>query len=319
MTEKEKSIKRVESERLIRCYTLVDCLDFLNIYCEYLCCVVQYDTIKGEKYICLHEANLVNQMIFSKTLSLKKFLEGIYYTSKVGIQFKGLIDPTVIAILVRNIFETVFMFNLVYIQPKSEEERLILYNLWVYSGLSYRQMFDKHATKEEYKVKMKKEKEHMQNIKEEIERTFFYNSLSEKDKKFIQEQLLKRKEYKIAFYNGKIKKLTWRDVCLNAGLKPDLFEDTYNFFSLYAHPSNVSVFQFQDLFKNLTFLELTMHILLNAFHFLSVFVADYIKLFADRIQVFESLPVEWQIAIDFKNRLARSDEFSINNCWDKLK
>jgi hypothetical protein len=309
MTEEEKNIKRIECKRLMDCKTLEDCRDFLGIYCEYFCCVTRYETTIGEKEISRHEAKLVNQMIFTKALTLKKMLEGINFQSKTGIVLNSIIDPTIVAMLIRNLYETVFMFNHIYVQPKTDSERLISYKLWVYSGLSYRQRFEKYAITEDAQIKCKEEKKEMDSLQKEIQD---YYKLPENDKTIFK---ILRKDCKIKFDNGRINSLSWKTIAINAGLRDDFFDEIYNYLSLYAHPSNVSVFQFNDLFKSC---EMVVHNLKYAFMFLSVFIADYIKVFPDILKLFEALPIEWQIAINFKNTLAREEQMSINDSFNKL-
>ena len=98
-------------------------------------------------------------------------------------------------------------------------------------------------------------------------------------------------------------------------------DEVYAYFSLYAHPSNVSVFQFKDMFTRgeNQFLEITNHNLSHLFIFLSVFIAEYIKTFPNTLEIFNSLELKDQFIIDFKNFFLRGEEYSINDSWKELE
>jgi hypothetical protein len=51
----------------------------------------------------------------------------------------------------------------------------------------------------------------------------------------------------------------------------------------------------------------------------SIFIDDYIKLFPERIEDFEQLDLMEQIAVNLQNRMARGDNYSINNCLEILE
>lgn len=104
------------------------------------------------------------------------------------------------------------------------------------------------------------------------------------------------------------------------GIRAGLFDDIYTFFSLYTHPSNVAVFQFADMFKqgDEAFLKLTKFNLRDAFCFLSIFIADYLKLFPTVQQVFNSMNIRDQIVINFYNTFMRGRDYSINDSWQAI-
>lgn len=101
------------------------------------------------------------------------------------------------------------------------------------------------------------------------------------------------------------------------GIKDGLFENIYTYFSLYSHPSNVAVFQFDSMFKKgeEAFLDLTNFNLRTAFMMLSIFIADYISLFPTVIKTFDSFDIKDQIVINFHNTCARNQDYSINDSW----
>ena len=106
-------------------------------------------------------------------------------------------------------------------------------------------------------------------------------------------------------------------MCDVMGLNKDIFDNIYTYFSLYAHPSEVAVFQFESMFstENEEFIQLTLTNMKYCFSLMSVFVADYINMFPQVKDTFEKLDIYKQIAINAHNKMLRDDAYSINDAW----
>jgi hypothetical protein len=313
----EKEMLRAEYMRFIKLTTIEDCLDLFDIFLEHLWNVIQ---IHHDDKVCSYankDAKMLNQMMFTKLTHLKKIAEGVGYTAKNGSRLNKIVDPTIAASLTRNIYETVSVFNLIYRDTKSDDEKAIIYGLWVSSGLKYRQRFQSVATTPENIEKIADEQK---KIETEIKDTSLYKSLDAKNQKKIDDKL-KQKDFKIRFDGTEVIYLSWQDMCDVMGLNKDLFENIYTYFSLYAHPSEVAVFQFESMFskENEEFKQLTTTILKYCFSLMSVFVADYINLFPQVKDTFEKIEIHKQIALNALNKMLRNDAFSINDAWKNLE
>lgn len=306
-------------DRLSYCKTIEDSFELLKIYQESMFYILIEFQGKPVKTIIDRDANLLFQMMFSKTLYLEKNISGVSFDSSFGKSLNNLIDPTIVAISIRNIFETACVFHLIYSNTSNDDEKTILYSLWKHAGLKYRSRFKDVATTKENIAKMKGEKKEMERLENEIISTKLFNSLDEKNQGKILTKL-KEKDYKITITDGKVKFLSWQDVTELMSLEKDLFDKLYTYFSLYTHPSNVSVFQFSEFFTKgeESFKKVTNFNLRNAFVFLSLFISDYIKYFPETLTLFEKLPLLNQIIIDFKQFIMRGEEFSINNSFEQL-
>jgi hypothetical protein len=309
---------RKEYLRLIRLETIKDSFDLIDIYLNYFFLVIRKQK-KPTESISLSEAKIVNQMIFTKTAHMKEMAKGIEYSTKDGAILNNIIDPTLIASNTRNLCETISMFNLIFVKPDSEDGKKILYNLWVIAGLKYRQRFENVITKDENREKFEKEKDEIKTLINEIEETKLYSNLNPKEQKKIK-QKIREKDYKIKIEHNKATPLSWQASSTEMGFKMDSLNNIYTYFSLYSHPSNVSVFQFADMFNkgNESFIDATNFNLNTFFIFLSVFVADYIKVFPDVLEIYETLPQIDQIIINSNNRLVRGSEYSINDEFKAL-
>lgn len=316
----DKNEARIECKRLFGTKTLEDSLDLLEIYLKFFFNVIQKHHHEEVYSYANRDAKMILQMMFTKTAHVKRVLSGIEFYSEEGVTLNKIIDPTTVAVFIRNIYETVAMFNLIYRRTKSEDEKLILYNLWVHSGLKYRQRFEVVATTQQSKEKVDNEKKQIKQLISEIENTELYKNLDEKDKNKIQTKI-KEKDYKICFNKGKVKFLSWQEITTEMEFKNDLLDNIYAYFSLYSHPSNVAVFQFSEMFDKgeEPFKDITNFNLRNMFILLSIFTADYINLFPNVLTTFNSLSIIDQIVIDFHNGLMRGDDFKINEAWKELE
>lgn len=316
----EKENLRAEYMRLNKLATISDCLDMFDIFLEHLWNVMQVHHEEEVYSYADKDAKILNQMMFTKLTNLKKIVEGVGYTAKNGDRLNELVDPTIVASLTRNIFETVSVFNLIYRNTKSEDEKTIIYGLWVSSGLKYRQRFQSAATTPENIQKLADEQNQIDLIENEIKETTLYKSLNAENQAKIDKKL-NQKDFKIRFGGKEVIYLAWQDMCDVMELNKDIFDNIYTYFSLYAHPSEVSVFQFETMFNKQyeEFKQLTTTILKYCFSLMSVFIADYINLFPRVKDTFEKLETYKQIALNTHNKMIRDDSYSINDAWKNLE
>lgn len=311
---------RKECERLFKLRTIQDSYDLINIYLNYLIQVINNHHEDKVNSYADRDAKMVNQMMFTKVAHIKRIIEGINFQSKDGIQLNTIIDPTIVASLIRNVYETVGMFHLIYRRTKNEDEKTIIYDLWVHAGLMFRQRFENVITTAENREKFENEQKQLEQLKNEIQETGLFKELTKKNQNKILTKL-KEKDYKIWFNDKEVEFLSWQGITGIMGLKNDLLDNIYTYFSLYSHPSNVAVFQFSDMFEkgDEPFKQITNHNLTNLFVLLSIYVADYIKLFPTVNETYDKLSLRDQVVINFHNMTMRGDEYSINEIWKELE
>ena len=309
---------RIEIIRLADDNTIGEKLEQLDIFSHCLMNLVLSED--GPKDYIEADAKIVLQMILSKILHIKKSFEGITYVSPEGIVLlESLLDPIIIGTLARNLFETICAFHMIYINTKSQDERIILYNLWVIAGFKYRQKFTEIITTEDNKEKAENERREIERLTIEIKDNTLFQSLDDRNKNKIMTRI-KDKDYKISFNSKEVECLAWQDVTkllLNQNL---LFKEMYTYFSLYAHPSYISVMQYSQMFNNesednKSMARFNLKFCLNL---ISIFLGDYFKLFPSALPVFEKFSDINQIKMNLYNRMIRGNAFSINNSWELL-
>ena len=310
---------RIEFKRLLYPDNIPTCIELIDKYCNFFLTAIKNHQTENNTSAQEIEAKLILQMMMTKALHIKSTIKGVDFDTKGGLKLNTIIDPSIVASLIRNVYETVAMFNLIYRTNKEGDERKIAYKLWVISGLKYRQRFAVHITTQENEAKRQLEEQNIADHIVEIENTTLYKSLSDKDKTKIQ-RLIKDKDYLVRFKNNDVEVLHWQALIETMGCKQDFFKRIYTYFSLYSHPSNVSVFQFRDMFtaEKRSFISMTTFNMQYVFMLLSVFIADYITLFPKVLQTFNGLPQIDQILINTNNTFARDQSYSINDACKEL-
>lgn len=316
MNDKDKELLRAECSRLFRCSTLGDSIEFMEVYIEFLFQVVKNHHEEPVYSQADTDAKIVLQMMMTKALHLRSVINGVTFQAKDGTKLNRIIDPTILACLIRNLYETVAMFNLVYRNSKTKDEKTILYSLWVYAGLAYRQRFESINITKENQKKANEEKKSMEQLVQIIEATELFNQLEERNQNKLKARL-KDKEYLMMFNDKEVAFLHWQELTKVMQIREGLFDKLYTYFSLYSHPSNVSVFQFADMFKlgDEEYPRSVNFHLKYFFTLTSLFIADYIKLFPTVQKTFDSISVRDQIVINFHNTFLRGQDFSINDSW----
>jgi len=307
-----------DSRKLCICKNIKDSQASLDLFAGFMWKVIETDVQTSVLTKIEHEAKLMLQMMFTKVLHLKGILNGVSYSSNSGSYLNNIIDPGVVAVMSRNIFETGGLFNLIYRQPKTDNERDIIYNLWQNAGLRTRQRFKESFEATKKRSVLDEERKDMELITESIKTNSFFLGLDEHNKKKVLDRLDKG-EFLIQFIDKKVKCFKWHELVDVMNLKKDLFDNLYTYFSLYSHPSNVSVFQFDDLFKDAddNYLMMTNFNIKTILSFIGVFIADYINFFPEVTKVFNNLSLEEQLIIDFHNMLGRNESYSIMKAIEK--
>ena len=309
-----KELLRNQYLKYSACETLADTIHVLSVFENYILKIIESHHPMRSENIVFRDGKMINQMMLTKVKHIQEIIRGITITLNEN-SIGGIIDPTVVANIIRNVYETVCTFNLIYRNTRNTEQQLIVYNLWVIAGLSYRQklVYENVEPSKEIEGKIKLEKQQIDELKAEIKVTTTYRELSDKCKSKIQSRI-ESKDYKIGFINGEIRCYNWQDLTRTLGIKGPIFSTIYTYFSLYTHPSNVAVFQFGKMFENgEDYLRLTNFNLRHLINLLSIFTADYLNVFPEVLQVFESESIENQLILNLHNTVLRGQEYRIND------
>lgn len=250
---------------------------------------------------------IILQMVFTKLYHIKQNFEGINYPGLNRIK-----DPSLISNNIRNLFETIAVFNLFFIKSNSNEEKKLKILIWDFCSLSYNKSLVK-VTDELLNSKFEESNENKINVvREKIENNIFYKSLVDTEKIKIQ-NIIKGKEFKISMTNGIIKKLSWQDIADDLPDSKKILDKKYTYLSFFSHPSHLSVEQFSRSFSNEDKMwnELSAYNIKDCFIFTSIFLADYISVYTNVSNTYREEPDLNRFVINFYNELVRGKTFSI--------
>lgn len=319
ITKQQQQELRIKCLSLFRLKNISDCIKLLDKFISaYLKIVLKhnYDPVLTQAEA---DSRIAFQMFVTKALGIKKILQGIEYDDGIN-HLDRIIDPTLLITLIRNMFEALCAFELVYILPDSNDKKLIIYNLYQISGLQYRQRFTYNEMKSEHQSKLELEKKDIDKCIKEIKETELYNALDSKNKSRI-DNAIKSKNFQIYIdVNNVVRQYGWGDIPALYGINLSFFKFLYTYFSLNAHPSYISILQFREMFQkeNMECIQLSISAMRSCFVFLSICLADYIRLFPQIMDTYNSFSIEDQILLNFHNRLARGEKYSISDKWKLL-
>ncbi|MBL7935738.1 MAG: hypothetical protein JNM51_08005 [Bacteroidia bacterium] len=255
------------------------------------------------------------QMTAMKNLSILNLMQSLNYYNELGdFNMENLHDPFALSCLVRTQYEAFCNFNNIYRVSKSADEKTFKYLLWVLSGLKYRQSF---PTKQQENIE-KRENERLQieELKKAIKMSRTYLNLDPDAQDNI-DKAIKSKKWQVIVNGEKAHGIPWHEMMSNAGAT-DLFNGQYTSLSLNTHPSNVSVFQFKNMYSDGNDLPTSILTMKLSKWLISFFIADYCYYFEDAKQTFEKLPLMTQILINQYNSLFRTEIYRINHASNSL-
>jgi hypothetical protein len=305
----EKELLRSEFQRLIYPEDLPTVIESYKLVTDAAFEIISQQKNKQLTLVEDIDCDYLFQMTTLKNLSILKLSESLNYNKNMGsFDTNNIFDPFALNNIVRSQFEAFCNFNNIYRLSKSPEEIKFKYNMWVLSGLKYRQTFQ---TKLAESVK-KKEDERLQiiDLKKAITTSEIFKSLNTESQDNIQ-KAIKAKKWQIWISNERAHVIGWHEMLMNAGANK-LLDGQYTFLSLSTHPSNVSVFQFKDMYSSKNDLPNSILAIKLSKWLISSFISDYCYYFKDAKEIFDKLPLKTQIMINGFNLMIRNESYKIN-------
>lgn len=256
------------------------------------------------------DARIYVQLYFCRLLNIRKLLDDSSFDGR-NVSLNSIIDPSVLYTEVRGLFETLSVFELVWVVPDTFEKRWLMHQLFTIAGLHERQKFNIHT--ETLKQNQLQENAEMEQLIEGVKRSNIYLSLDKQNKEKIDNNI-KNGKFRIYLNDlSNIAKVDWDDSRQYFGMNVPLFDNMYRYFSLHVHPSSIAIRQFRDAFQteNPEFINLAITAARFAVAISSIFIADYIKNYPKTRLTYDSfLPYQQQL-IDYYNSLCRGKKYAI--------
>ena len=136
----------------------------------------------------LSDANIWLQTIFTKGCAFLNLLDGINY-KKPGVRLNTVLDPSLLFTIARRIYESVVDFNILYIHPQTQQQKDILYNLFMSAGLSERLKNWDEDMRAKYPERTQQEEKDIKDCKDAIESSSLWALLSAKTQQIVQNAL----------------------------------------------------------------------------------------------------------------------------------
>lgn len=129
--------------------------------------------IKDEDYKYLSET-LAYKFIY-QSLNLRSILKGVQFNSKIFSFDRLIFDVSSAYIIQRALFENYLTFFYLFIQPKTEDEKICKWLIYKISGLKSRQDFKSDFV--EYKEKIESERQEIQESIDQLKSNCFFQTL----------------------------------------------------------------------------------------------------------------------------------------------
>lgn len=270
--------------------TIRDCKSYLKLMLNFYFDVMVAYSEKPVPSQMMADANLWIQTIFTKGLAFLKMLDGNDFRRN-ELHLNPIIDPSLLFTVARRMYESLVIFELLFIVPDSDDKKTILYNLFITAGLSERLDDVSDDSKYRNSQRVADEKADIAACKTAIEGTSLYSNLSVEAKKVIENGL---RSHKFRYYFNKDDmpcRVNFDKAYELLRIRKDIFEKQYSFFSLQGHPSYLALIQFRDAFKgqNPKFREFAKFATQCVLACMSIFIVDYMKMFPIAKTLYDNL------------------------------
>lgn len=258
--------------------TLNDYKDHMRIMLDFYFDVIQ--SFKGNKASSELEddCNIWIQQMFSMGNHFLSLLDGVGYRRGTTI-LNPIIDPDILFTVVRRIYESVVVFETLFILPKDENHQTILYNLFMAHGLSERLRVIDDEMRKDYQERIAEEERNIEACKKAIKECPLYATLDKQRKSVIDNAFGKKYRY-VFSEDDKLESIKYETAYKVIRVKEELFNSLYSFFSLHGHPSFLSICQYREAFvpehrEDVMMAKFATECTLS---FMSIFIVDYMKL-----------------------------------------
>lgn len=296
--------------KIIKMNTIDECKQYLKVMLDfYFDVIISPECRKVTTHI-EDDRNIWLQIIFSKGSQFRSLLDGVEYSNRSGY-LNPIIDFTVLFTIARNVYESLITFEILFSIPKTEEQQTIIYNLFMAHGLCERLKNLDEDIQKRNEGRIHSEQNDIEECKRAIEGTSLFKTLNKQTKNVIENAIGKKFRY-IFKEDNTLKRIDYNKGYELLNVKENLFNNIYPFFSLYGHPSYLSLIQFRDAFKNEYRADKCMAKCATQciLSFMSIFIIDYMKLNFNAKALYNNLEEPRRFAIGmFEDAMRGENKF----------
>lgn len=291
---------------IIKLDHLSACRSYIRVVTDYLFDLSYALKRKTFDSLLMAETPIWVQMMFSNAMAILKLLEGMPY-AKDELLLNPIIDHRMIFSLGRTMYENLITFELIYIIPSNEDEKHLIYCL--YEAAGYKEQLE--ALSDDLKTrKPEKTKEIQRSLDaaiSEAKASTFYKSANQQTQGVIDNALNSGKFRYVIQPDKTLNKIEWDEGIRCMGIQSDIFNGMYKYFSNLSHPSHWGQLQFEQSFEKPQpeYIHLACTATRYVITFLSLFIADFMKLVPEAKDVLNNQPYDNQQMIKLYNGLFR--------------
>lgn len=246
-----KQLTEEEFLQITSLKTLQACRDYMKIMTDYYYEVIYTTGNVPVSSIRLNDARTWFQMMFSKGVHFAMALDGI--GNYKGLKHPSSItDHTILFSLVRDMFESYIAFRLIFTFPKTDQQKDLIYHLFVHAGLQER-LDNATGAKTKNPQWAEEQKQQIEQCKLIIQANELYKK-NPNIQKVVDNALSPRvNKYRYRFTDDGILEFVHfdKDETLQLlGIKSSVFEGMYHYFSLMSHPSYIALDQFSIAYRS---------------------------------------------------------------------
>lgn len=270
--------------RLMQSNTLQDRIGHLDImisiYSYFVMCLDKYSYVSQFD----KEFAVTLRMMHSKATSFRKLLDGIECADG-GI----VVDHTILYTVIRTSYELLCALELIKIIPDTNEKKLIMENVYIAAGLSSRRKLFAKSRVSEYEMELRNEARIIQSCKTNIVSTKLFASLPMSQQKEIMNEIDKGEYQLILDESRKKLHVGWNEIRKYSNIQNDNLSGLYKFFCNMAHPSYLSITQFESAFSEYGQQTLIPTATKTFLSISSVFLLEYIKAYMGMENFYNSI------------------------------
>lgn len=277
--------------------------------------IVAHSNLQSSRICIEHDALTLLKMVSSKLSIIKKILTepDLSFDGIIGDKYIShkIIDHVTLYAVIRTLFESLCIFELIYVFPKTKEEQKLVYNLYQLAGVAEQNKI----MPEDEKFKDEKEQltEEIQIYIKAIKESEFY---TDDKNRAVLDNCIEKRNFNVKINAGRVLPIQgYINTILEVGFKSNYIHGIYKYLCFNAHQTCVALTQFHDACEiyNPDAIRLVVTATRLTINFACVFIVDFIKGNAEIVDVFNKFEDYIQYLLDAPNAVFRGLQYSLVN------
>ena len=303
-----KQLTAEDVQKFVQMNTIEECKQYMKVMLDFYFDVIMSPSGRKASSDIEDDRNMWLQTMFSKGCQFVSLLDGVGYSKGIS-HLNPIIDFSILFTIARSVYESLIVFELLFVLPQTEEQQTILYNLFMAHGLSERLKDLDDEVKRNNPSRVQEEQNDINNCWKALEETNLYAVLDQQTKAKLKNAF--GLKYRYAFNDDNtLDFIQFENAHPLLKVKENLFDSIYSFFSLHGHPSYLSLIQFRDAFKKdyRADMDMAKHATQCILSFMSIFIVDYMKLNPEVKTAYDKLEEPRRFAIGMYEDAMRGEK-----------